>query len=467
MNRQVWTSVAFYGSGEIANNFIYAMGAMFLLNYYTDVAGIPAVAVGTLLLVIRIFDAGADIWAGRVVDRTNTRWGRFRPYLLWCAIPLAVANVLVFSVPRHWSGDLKLVYAYVSYALLGLLFSFVSIPYGSLSAAISQNARVRAMLGVSREVVASLTAIFLAVVIAPKIHGAAHGGESMHAVYTRYLIVFGLIGVVSYAVCFAGTKETVEYQKESRTLASSLRTVFRNRALLFICFAQICIVAAYFSMNATIIYFARYVLKNTEVLVEIVVARKLLGLLVAVPLTAWLVRHVGRKGAFIAGLGVYVAGFLLLYCFRTTDISLILAFFSVISVGQMLTSSMAFALQSDTVEYGEYVSGERVEGMSYAFFSFARKSGQAFGGAIPAFVLAMSGYVPNLANQGADSVSGIYAALTLIPASLLGLTMLVFVFYPLTERRYAQIVAEIQARRKPDERTPEPVHETQLARDLN
>jgi glucuronide carrier protein len=216
---------------------------------------------------------------------------------------------------------------------------------------------------------------------------------------------------------------------------------------LFICLAQICIVAAYFSMNATIIYFARYVLKNTEVLVEIVVARKLLGMLVGVPLAAWLVKHIGRKGAFMVGLGAYITGFALLYCFRTTDVALILAFFSVISVGQMLTASMAFALQSDTVEYGEYVTGERVEGMSYALFSFARKCGQALGGAIPAFVLAASGYVPNLANQSADSVSGIYAAMTLIPASLLGLTLLGFIFYPLTERRYAEILAGIQARR--------------------
>lgn len=449
MNRKIWATVAFYGSGEIANNFIYGMGAMFLLNYYTDVAGIPAAAVGTLLLLIRVFDAGADIWAGRVVDRTSTRWGRFRPYLIWCAFPLAVANVLVFSVPQHWTDALKLTYAYVSYGLLGLLFSFVSIPYGSLSTAISQDSRVRAMLGVSREVVASLTAIFLAVVIAPQIHHhAAHGGESMHAIYTRYLIIFGLVGVVSYAVCFAGTKETIAYRKDTRTLASSLRTVFRNRALLFICLAQICIVAAYFSMNATIIYFARYVLKNTEVLVEIVVARKLLGMLVGVPLTAWLVKHFGRKSAFMVGLGAYITGFVLLYCFRTTDIALILAFFSVISVGQMLTASMAFALQSDTVEYGEYMTGERVEGMTYAFFSFARKCGQALGGAIPAFVLAASGYVPNLANQSADTVSGIYAALTLVPASLLGLTMLAFIFYPLTEGRYAEIVTGIQARRQ-------------------
>ncbi|MFL9913505.1 glycoside-pentoside-hexuronide (GPH):cation symporter [Paraburkholderia sp. RL17-337-BIB-A] len=447
MNKKMWPSVITYGAGEVGNNFIYAMGAMFLLNYYTDVAGIPAVGVGTMLLAIRIFDAVADIWAGRVVDRTSTRWGRFRPYLLWLALPLAVANVLVFSVPAHWGAGAKLAYAYCSYGFLGALFSFVSIPYGSLATAISQDSGVRAMLGVSREVIASFTAIFLAIVIAPRIHHAAHGGGSLHDMYTRYVTIFGLIGVLFYAICFKGTKEVVTRRREVQSLGNSLRTILRNRALMFICFAQVCIMAAYFSMNATIIYFARYVLDNPEMIVAIVVARKLLGMLVSISLTQWLVKLSGRKGVFIAGLCVYISGFIALYFVRTTNAYAIFALFSLISVGQVLVSSMAFALQADTVEYGEYVSGERLEGMSYAFFSFSRKCGQALGGAVPAFVLAASGYVPNASHQTPQSIAGIYSALTLVPAGLLAVTLAIFLFYPLTEHRFSEILAEINARR--------------------
>ena len=127
-----------YGAGDAANNLAFSMTSMFLLLYYTDVVGIAATTVGTLFLVVRVFDGFADLFAGRIVDKTNTRWGRFRPYLLFAAVPLLLLNVAVFTVPDLGATG-TLVYAYVTYLLFGLAYSLVNIPYGSLATAMTQD----------------------------------------------------------------------------------------------------------------------------------------------------------------------------------------------------------------------------------------------------------------------------------------------------------------------------------------
>ncbi len=139
-----------YSLGDVANNFAFAMGALFLLSYYTDVAGVGAAAAGTMLLLVRVFDAFADVFAGRVVDSVNTRWGKFRPFLLFGTAPLMIFSVLVFWVPTDWSHSSKVVYAYLTYMGLGLCYSLVNIPYGSLATAMTQQPQSRARLGAAR-----------------------------------------------------------------------------------------------------------------------------------------------------------------------------------------------------------------------------------------------------------------------------------------------------------------------------
>lgn len=162
MNQQLsWRTIVGYSLGDVANNFAFAMGALFLLSYYTDVAGVGAAAAGTMLLLVRVFDAFADVFAGRVVDSVNTRWGKFRPFLLFGTAPLMIFSVLVFWVPTDWSHSSKVVYAYLTYMGLGLCYSLVNIPYGSLATAMTQQPQSRARLGAARGIAASLTFVCL------------------------------------------------------------------------------------------------------------------------------------------------------------------------------------------------------------------------------------------------------------------------------------------------------------------
>jgi glucuronide carrier protein len=167
-----WRSVVGYGLGDAANNFVFSMGLLFLLPYYTDVAGIGAAAAGALLMAARFYAAAMDLVAGQVVDsgRFATRRGRFRPWLLWIPAPLLLLNAAVFSVPSGWSAEWKLVYAYTTYALLETTYSFVKIPYGALATVMTQQPRERSRLAAARTLASTGAILLLGYALGPALH---------------------------------------------------------------------------------------------------------------------------------------------------------------------------------------------------------------------------------------------------------------------------------------------------------
>src|SRR5215210_7047349 len=203
-----------YGFGDAANNLTFMMASSFLLIYYTDVAGIPAAAAGTLFLVVRVWGGITDLLAGRRVDATSTRWGKFRPYLLFGSLPLLLTLVALFTVPGGWSQEAKLVYAYATYALFQLLYSFVNIPYGSLSAAMTQVSDERSKLSSYRMVFTSLTILLLAIVISPQIEGS----ENLQSSLTITTLIFVVAGMAFYLFTFFTAREQVERSVETASL---------------------------------------------------------------------------------------------------------------------------------------------------------------------------------------------------------------------------------------------------------
>lgn len=440
-----WKNVIGYGLGDVANNFAFAMGALFLLNYYTDVAGIPAAAAGTMLVVVRIYDAIMDMVAGRVIDRTSTRWGRFRPFLLWGAVPLMLLSVAVFSVPSGWDADAKLLYAYVSYALLGTAYSFVNIPFGSLATVMTQQPRERARLGASRTLMAMGTFSFLALVLGPVVRSAK--GEALQSMLTQFTLILAVAGIVMYYLCFKSTREIVERDIAQPKLKDSIGTLLTNRPLLMLCASALCVLIGYFSLSATSMFFARYVLGDTKQFVVLVFVTTLFGTLVAAPLAPLLVGKLGKKGAFLCGLALAAFGFFALFLAPLSNKAWIYGALGTASIGVQMAMTVMWALEADTVEYGEWRTGMRIEGLTYSFFSFTRKCGQALGGSVPAFLLAASGYVPNAEVQSERAIAGIQQAMALVPAIAFAAAFVLMLFYPLTDARFAQLVEEIRGRR--------------------
>ncbi|MGC3964505.1 MAG: glucuronide transporter [Rhodocyclaceae bacterium] len=442
-----WTALAGYGLGEMANNFVFSMGMLFLLHYYTDVAGIGAAAAGTLLLVVRVYDAFMDVVAGRVIDRgqLDARHGRFRPWLLWGGVPLLMLNVAVFSVPNTWSVESKLVYAYVSYALLGTAYSFTNIPYGSLAGVMTQVPRERARLSATRTVMATGTMILLALVLAPALRGTRH--DSLQSTLTWLTLALAVIGSLFYVACFAATREVVARKITRPPLRDSLGTISRNRALQVLCVAALCALIGASSSGASALYFTRYVLGDAGHFITYMLTTTLFGTVVSVLAGPLLAARFGKKIVFQGGMALAAVAHGTLYFAPVIGVAVTFAWLAVGSCGLMLAMVVMWALEADTVEYGEWLTGMRLEGLNYSLYSLMRKCGLALGGSIPAFLLAGTAYVPNQAVQTPEVQDAIRMAVTLMPAAAFALASMAMSLYPLSDRRFVEILADIRSRK--------------------
>jgi glucuronide carrier protein len=201
-----------YSAGDAANNLAFSMTSMFLLVYYTDVVEITPAAAGTLFLLIRIWDGFADIFAGRMVDRTMTRWGKFRPFFLFGGLPVMLLSFATFTVPGLASGHgMKLLLAYLTYGLLGLAYSLVNIPYGSLASAMTQRPDERAKLASFRMIGTAVTTIMLAFVVAPQIKRYTGDPDAFQRSLTITVGIFVVVGVALYLFLFATSRETAPF----------------------------------------------------------------------------------------------------------------------------------------------------------------------------------------------------------------------------------------------------------------
>ncbi|MCW2811739.1 MAG: glucuronide transporter, partial [Friedmanniella sp.] len=200
-----------YGAGDFGFNLAFSLSTSFLLYYYTDVAGISAAAVGTMFLVVRLWDAVADLIAGRAVDKTMTRWGKFRPFLMFGAVPLLFMSFLVFHVPSSFSAGNKLIYAYATYAVLGLVYSLVNIPYGSLASAVTQSVHERAKLVAARAFGAAIGGVVLTFVIGNMINDLKGEKKSIaspedllayqaqvQGAFTKITLAFIVVGTLAF-----------------------------------------------------------------------------------------------------------------------------------------------------------------------------------------------------------------------------------------------------------------------------
>jgi glucuronide carrier protein len=430
-----------YGAGDAANNLAFSLTSMFLLLYYTDVVGLAATTVGTLFLVVRVFDAFADLFAGRVVDRTMTRWGRFRPFLLVAGIPLLVLNVAVFSVPDL--GDTgTLVWAYATYLVFGLAYSLTNIPYGSLATAMTQDSVERSKLATFRVFGSNLAILTLAVVVSPQIEGS----DDLQRSLTITTIVLAVIGTALYLLAFLTSRERLARKGLTPGLRETFANVRRNKALLVLCGSSVVFLVGWFSLQTVTIYYARDVLGNADYYIVLTVVQTA-GVFAAALLVPQLVPSLGKQRVYmlLGGIGA-AAGVAVAFAPSSVPAIAIVAF-ALFGIGLGGVNTVSFALQSDTVEYGEWRTGERGEGAAYSVFSFTRKVGQAVGAAAASYAIGLGGYVSGAASQPDGAVRAIKVAAGLVPSAFILGAIAVMTAYPLTEDKFREIVHELAERR--------------------
>ncbi|MBZ8177147.1 MFS transporter [Corynebacterium poyangense] len=446
-----------YGLGDAGCNIAFQMTGLFLLVFYTNVVGIRPEHSGLIFLFIKVWDAFADIFAGRVVDATMTRWGKFRPFLLWYSIPLLASNLLCFWIPVSDYG-MKVIWATVSYALMGLLYSMVNIPYGSLAGAMSQDPVDRSRMAAARMVGSGFTILILAVLLAPAIKSAAN----LQQTFLITAIAFLIVGSIFFMTTFATAKEVVEREVERVSLKETLATVRRNGPLMRLCGSSLMYLTGQNVVSAMALYIAidllgRFSDGNWQSTVVTIITTG--AVLYMSPFGPILTRKLGKKRGFLVAGIASIIGVIIFWAGSsvTQSLSISLLGLFVTGAGMAILNTMTWALEADTVEYGEYRTGIRTEGATYAAFSFTRKVGQGIGMALASWALALSGYVQPTSEQKAQGIShlaqdpatldamGLWFAI--FAGGFFLLAILIMWSYPLTEKRFGEIMASIEKNR--------------------
>jgi glucuronide carrier protein len=450
-----------YGLGDFGCNLAFSLGASFLLYYYTDVAGLTAASVGTMFFVVRLWDAFADLIAGRAVDRTMTRWGKFRPFILFFAVPLLVMSALTFHVPTGLGDAGTLLYVYLTYAALGLLYSLVNIPYGSLASAMTQSVHQRAKLIAGRTLGAAAGGVLISYIIAPQISALRAQKKTLppdvyleqaQRIFTNITLLFVVLGTIAFALTFLWCHEKVVRVSAKVTIKETFATLRNNRPLAILCGASFFYLTGYYTVTGATLYYATYILGDAALAFEIT----LLSTGVQVILTPFipkLIARFGKKNLFQWAGVLTVVGGIGLYLTPDGVIWFALLCLGIKGVGFSLINTLMFALEPDTVEYGEWKSGVRSEGATYAIFSFTRKLTQSIGGAATAWALALGGYVSATAavatpEQPESALTAIKVVFGLVPATAAVLAMIVFITYPLTDQRFREVRDESEARKR-------------------
>lgn len=441
--RLAWQEKLGYGLGDFGSNMVWGMSITFLLYFYTDVFGISAAAAGTLLLVARIFDAALDPIMGLITERVTTRWGKFRPYLLFGSPLLGILLVLTFTTP-DLDYDGKLIYAYATYFSLGVLYTVVNLPYGALAPTLTQDPDDRNALSVYRSFGARAgDGLLVGLATTPLVMALGQGDDAVGFQLTA--LIYALIGWVSLWITFLSCRER---HVAVRILKLSLRQfaeVLRHNVPFFLLFLSfLFFVSAVFTRNSATVYFMTYNVDRPALLGPLLATGTVTSL-IGIALSQRVARRLGKRGTFVCGLTGWALCSVAMYPTPYSAVPALFAWYALGYVTFGLSFGLFWSLIADTVEYGEWKTGIRAEGGIYSIASFLLKLCSAVAGIVPATVLSLSGYVPNLP-QSETALDGINWIMTLLPALFSLMAIVPLAWYRLDEALFARIVADLRLR---------------------
>ncbi len=448
-----------YSLGDFASNFYWRVFDTFILIFYTDVFGIPAASAATLLLVTRIWDAVNDPMMGLIADRTRSRWGRYRPWLLWMIVPLVAAGVLTFFTPDLPTGG-KVVYAYVTYILMMMTYTAINIPYSALMGVISPDTQERTSVSQFRFVGAFTGGIVVqsSTLWLVKWLGEWSGGGD-EAGWPLTMAIYGVIAGIAFALTFASTRERVEPIQEEPNLRADIADLLRNDAIGYlIVIGTVVLTNAVIRGSATVYYLKYYIaihemnlfgtiIPDIETLTAVFLTAGGVANLLGVLVTTALTNRLGKRSTYIWCMGtgalLTLAVFVLPGSWLGTIFVLHVA--SGFAVGP--TAPIMFAMYADVADYGEWKSGRRTTGLVFSGAMLSTKFGAAIGQGSAGYLLYLYGYVPNLAQQSDSALTGILLSVSVVPAVLMLVGVVAMVLYPLSDDRMQEIGADLEARR--------------------
>ena len=474
-----------YGLGDTASNILYQAWSFFLAKFYTDVFGIAAKHAAFLFLITRIWDMINDPMMGMIADRTNTRWGRFRPYLLWVGVPYGALVYAMFVTPS-WSPNAKIVYAYATYILATMAYTAINIPYSSMMAVLTPDPKERTTLSQYRFFFAfvgmflittfmlPLVKFFGTEVVDPTINPELAYSQALEKFYIvdagfnpavgyrMTMAMFGAIATVLLLITFLTTHERVQPPKGQKSpFTQDLKDVSRNVPWIILFLGCIFWLTHNMIRNGSIVYYFDYVSgRGKEVLFRIPLRLFTLdfdltttfltigtfGMMAGVFLSTPCKKYFGKKPLLIFLILASVALGALFYVLPPDNFVLLSVFNFLWSIMAGAMPVFLFAMFADATDYHEWKFGRRATGLVIAGIMFAIKMGVAVGGFLQLQLLDLFGYEPNVAQTPAALI-GIRMLFSIIPAVFLLLCGVALLFYPISESLLGRIEQDLKARK--------------------
>lgn len=446
-----------YGFGDMASSMFWKLFGSYLMIFYTDVFGLSAAVVGTMFLVTRVWDSVFDPIVGVIADRTNSKWGKFRPYLLYLAIPFAVIGIFTFTTPNI-SDTGKLVYAYITYSLMMMVYSAINVPYASLLGVMSPDPKERNILSTFRMTFAYIGSFIALLLFMPMVNKFSAGTTEQHG-WMMSVIVIAIMCALLFFGCFAFTRERVKPIKEVKTsLKDDLKDLLHNKPWWILLGSGVAaLVFNSIRDGATVYYFKYYIVEETYssitlfgipfvlsgLYLAVGQAANIIGVILAAPIS----NRIGKKATYMWAMIIATVLSIIFYWFDKNDLTLIFTFQVLISICAGSIFPLLWSMYADCADYSELRTGNRATGLIFSSSSMSQKFGWAIGSAVTGWLLAYFGFQAN-AVQSAEAIHGIKMFLSFLPAIGTILSVLFISLYPLSEKRMEGITKELEAKRK-------------------
>jgi len=439
-----------YGVGDMASNFYMGFFNIFLLYYYLDVWGISPAGAATMFLVTKIIDAISDPTMGLIADRTETKWGKYRPYILWMAIPYALLGYLLFLGP-DLSQTGKLIFAYVSYSLVMLAYTSINVPYSALLAVISPTSEERTKATQYRFIFASLGTLVIGASAKPLVDLLGGGNELLG--FRLTIILFAVLSLILFFFTFISTKERIRPVKHNTSVKEDLNVLRKNTSWIILAVSSILIVVGLVARISSTAFYTKYnmLFGDEKVLwwmdhTTLIITCGFVGQLFGALITPSLLKFFEKRRLMIFMNLLFAVSIFMTHFIPNDQYlpTLILYSAGIFSFGVIIT--LLFSMYTDCSEYGEWISGHNSAGLTVSASMFSLKFGSAVGSAIPGYILGWGGFVKDQP-QTEMALEGINMSWNIVPAIFFLLSALLMIFYKLDGETMKSVEQQLLERR--------------------
>ncbi len=448
-----------YGFGDAASSMFWKLFSMYLMFFYTDIFGIAAPVVGTMFLITRLWDAAFDPFVGILSDRTETKWGKFRPYLLWMMVPFGIIGIITFSTP-NLDPTGKIIYAYITYSLMMMVYSLINVPYASLMGVMTDNSKERTTLSTFRMVFAYGGSFLVLAMAEPVVSFFTKmgGGNNPQQGWQWSAIVFASIAILFFYLCFSWTKERIKPMKEKTSLKQDLNDLWKNKPWWILLGAGIAVIFFNSIRDGAAIYYFKYYVVSQDALqvasmgvsltlstVYFVIGQgaSIIGVILAVPIS----NRIGKKATYLGAMLLCAALSTWFYFINRGDTTQIFILQFLISLTIGTTLPLIWSMYADAADFSEWKTKHRATGLVFSASSMSQKFGWTIGGALCGWLLGYYGFQANVV-QTEFAQDGIRLMLSIFPAVGAVFGVLFMSIYPLSETKLKKIGAELAEARK-------------------